>query len=288
MRWIYLAAAALVCSQSVAAETIERRAPADPRGEVQIGNTSGDVRVMGWDRAEVQATAQLSGSEQLEFARDGARTIIQIKAKGRGSTADLLVHVPRASSLTINTVSADQTISEVRGAQRLQAVSGSIVTEVWEEDLEAKTVSGEISVQGHGGAGLARLTTVSGDVRVVRTGRELDLNTVSGDMDVSLELLARGRIKTTNGDLDLIATLAPQARVDAESINGDLRFDLEGKLDAQFDIETFNGDIDNCFGPKARRTREFGPGLDLRFKEGEGSARLRIKTLNGDVEVCRK
>ena len=59
-------------------------------------------------------------------------------------------------------------------------------------------------------------------------------------------------------------------------------------MNAEFDIETFNGDIDNCFGPKSRRTREYAPGNELQFSEGAPGARVRIKTLNGGVEICKK
>ena len=83
--------------------------------------------------------------------------------------------------------------------------------------------------------------------------------------------------------------LARDARIDAEAINGDLRFILRGTVDAEFDIETFNGEIDNCFGPKPRRTREYGPGNELNFKRRRrATRRVRIKTLNGGVEVCKR
>jgi hypothetical protein len=80
--------------------------------------------------------------QRLDFKTSGARTTIEVVLpKGRsyqGST-DLVVQVPRNSSLVINTVSADQTIKDVRGMQRLQAVSGTIQTELWNEDLESRT-----------------------------------------------------------------------------------------------------------------------------------------------------
>jgi len=99
--------------------------------------------------------------------------------------------------------------------------------------------------------------------------------------------MTRGRIQTTNGDLRLQTALARDARLEAEAINGDLSFQLRQPIDAEFDIETFNGEIDNCFGPKSTRTSEFAPGNALRFKEGNGNARIRIKTLNGGVEICK-
>ena len=102
------------------------------------------------------------------------------------------------------------------------------------------------------------------------------------------ERLDRARIKTTNGNLELTAALGKQARVDAEAINGDLRFTLRGDIDAEFDIETFNGDIDNCFGPKSSRSREYGPGNELRFTQGKGNAQVRVKTMNGGVGICQR
>ncbi|MGH8176266.1 MAG: DUF4097 family beta strand repeat-containing protein [Steroidobacter sp.] len=274
------------------AEVIEKRAPADARGEVEIVNVAGDVRVLGWERAEVQVNADLgSGVERLEFKRNGPHTLVKVVLPGGRSSSgssDLVVRVPRDSAVAVKTVSADQTVQSVRGAQRLQSVSGNIMTENWDGEFEAKTVSGEIEVLGHGGDGPMRVTSVSGDVRLMDIGPELDLNTVTGDMDVRMDELTRVRIKTTNGDLELIGKLSPHGRIDAEAINGDLRFLLRGAIDAEFNIETFNGDIDNCFGPRSERTREFGPGNELRFTQGEGKAQVRIKTLNGGVEICKK
>jgi DUF4097 and DUF4098 domain-containing protein YvlB len=293
MRVAVTVAAALLLAQSASAEEIQKSAQADPRGEVVISNVAGEVRVTGWDRNEVHVSADLSDDNQrLEFRTSGARTTIEVMLpKGRsyhGST-DLVVQVPRNSSLTMTTVSADQTIKDVRGMQRLQAVSGMIQTELWNEDLELKNVSGEVSVRGHSGKGAMRVTTVSGGVRLDDVGPEMELNTVTGDMNVRVSELSKARIRTTNGDLELrAAKLTDDVRIDAEGINGDLRFRLPRTLDAEIDISTFNGEIDNCFGPEPHKTSEYGPGNALRFKEGNGDGRIRIKALNGTVEICNR
>ncbi len=185
-------------------------------------------------------------------------------------------------------MSADQIVEGVRGSQRLQAVSGSITTALGRGEFEAQTVSGDVDVSGGDGkAGSVRIVTVSGDVRLADAGPELDLETVSGDMRVGARALERVRIKTTNGDLQLNGPLGQRARLQAESINGDLRFDLLGAVNAEFELETFNGRIDNCFGPKPGRTRQFAPGQELRFTEGKGDASVRIKSLNGEIRLCR-
>jgi len=291
MRVAVTVAVALLLAQTARAEEIDKSAQADPRGEVFIGNVAGEVQVTGWDRNEVHVKADLSeGAERLDFKTSGARTTIEVvlpRGHSYQGSTDLVIQVPRNSSLVINTVSADQTIKDVRGTQRLQAVSGMIQTELWNEDMELKNVSGDVIVKGHDGKGVLRATSVSGGLRLEDIGPEMELNTVTGDMRVRVSELSKARIRTTNGDLELrAAKLTDDVRVDAEGINGDLRFRLPRQLDTEFDISTFNGDIDNCFGPKPHRTSEYGPGNALRFKEGNGDGRIRIKALNGTVEIC--
>lgn len=282
--WCFIATAS-------ADEIIEKTVPADPRGEVEIVNVTGEVQVRGWDRPEVQVHGDLgSGVERLDVSSSNKRTSIRVVIPGQrhsGGGTDLIVQVPRDSMLSINTVSAEQMVDNVRGVQRLQAVSGSITTSVWGEEFSIKTISGDVTVAGRKMASIAAVNTVSGDVLLSDIAGELTLETVTGDMQVTSPSLNRVRVRTTNGDLHLQTVLARDARLDAEAINGDLRFMLRQPIDAEFDIETFNGEIDNCFGPKSERTREFAPGNALRFKEGAGTGRVRIKTLNGGIEICK-
>src|SRR5512145_1178159 len=58
---------------------INKRAAADPAGQVEVSNTSGSVIVTGWDRREVEVTGELGeGSERLEFTTSGKLTRIKV------------------------------------------------------------------------------------------------------------------------------------------------------------------------------------------------------------------
>jgi len=286
-----LLAAVLLAPAAWADDRIERRAPADPEGEVTILNVSGELIVTGWDRAEVEVTGKLGrGVERLEFGSEGKRTIIRVEPSNRRDSkgsADLEIRVPAGSSLSTNTVSADQRIRNVRGLQRLQSVSGDVSTEAWTEEVEIRTVSGDVELDADGQSTLVNVTTVSGDAQLSNVAGEITINTVTGDFEVEAGRITRGRMRTTNGDLDLSATLAPEGRLDIETINGDLVIDFAGPVSAEFDIETFNGDIENCFGPEPVRTSKFAPGRELRFREGDGTGRVRIKSLNGGISFCK-
>ena len=274
------------------AEPIEKRAAADPKGEVEIVNVAGSVRVMGWNRAEVDVRGELEdNAERLDFSTQGTRTIIRVvlpRNRGNSDGSDLVVRIPEGSALTVNTISADQEIDGVKGAQRLQTVSGSIHSEGSGEDFQAKTISGDILVSATSGAkaALYTVTTVSGDLTLSKVSGEVDVETVSGDMNVEAGEVSRARVRTTNGDMALSMKLASNGRLDAETINGEVTLKILGTVDAEFDIHTFNGEIESCYGDEKVRSREHGPGHDLEFTRGAGSARVRVKTLNGGVDLC--
>jgi DUF4097 and DUF4098 domain-containing protein YvlB len=277
---------------ALAGTPINERKPADPAGQVEISNTAGSVVVTGWPRNEVEVTGTLGdGVERLEFVQSGQLTRVKVilpKRSSRVESTSLVLKVPSASSLSVNTVSADVRSQGVRGAQRLQSVSGDITTEAAAEDVECKTVSGNVTVNGTGQRGLLTVTTVSGDATIARVAGEVNGNTVSGNFTITAGDTTRSRLRSTSGDLGLKGRLVADARLDFESISGDVRLDLVGPVGAEFDVSSFNGEIRSCFGPKPVRTSEYAPGTELRFKEGQGAARVRIKTLNGDIGICNR
>ncbi len=277
---------------AIAGTPISQRAAADPAGQVEISNISGSVVVTGWDRNEIEVTGELGeGTEKLEFARAGQLTRVKVIMPKRSShveSTDLILKVPAGSSIAVNTVSADLRVEGVRGSQRLQSVSGDIRTGVDREDVECKTVSGNIRVTGAGQPSLTTVMTVSGDATLERLAGEVNGNTVSGDLTVAMGETSRSRLRSTSGDLVVKGRLADDARLDFESMSGDVGVDLEGPVNAEFDVSSFNGDISNCFGPKPMRTDEYAPGTELRFRQGTGGARVRVKTFNGDVRLCNK
>ena len=287
--WALLALAPVT---AFAGTAINQRAAADPAGQVEISNTAGTVTVTGWNRNEVEVTGELGdGSERLEFGTSGKVTRIKVilPKKSYGvDGSDLIVKMPAGSGLSVNTVSADIHVRGVQGEQRLQSVSADIGTEASTEDVECKTVSGDVTVAGTGKRGLLTITTVSGDATVTNAAGEINGNTVSGNFRLGLGETARSRLRSTSGDLTMASRPVADARFDIESISGDVRLDLAGPPNAEFDVSSLNGEIRNCMGPKPVRISEYGPGRELRFREGQGSARIRIKTLNGDISVCSK
>ena len=123
-----LAISLLCCAPIAPAGTpLNERRAADPAGTVEISNTAGSV--LG------------KGAQRLDFTQSGKVTRIKVvlPSSSRVEGTDLVVKIPAASALSVNTVSADIRATGVLGAQRLQAVSGDIDTEAAAEDIECKT-----------------------------------------------------------------------------------------------------------------------------------------------------
>ena len=285
----------LVCGTlamaGASAREVNESIAAAPDGHVEISNTAGSIEVQGWSKNVVEVTGDIGERvEELVLERDGDRVTVKVKVPRNSSSnisSDILVRVPEKSSIDVSGVSADIDVENVRGEQGLHTVSGDVETQAFGADIEAASVSGDVDIEGRGEDTDTQAGTVSGDVTLVRLGGEVTANAVSGDVTIEEGSFDRVAIETVNGDLTFLAELRKGGKLSVETVNGDVEIEFAGKISAEFDIDSFNGEIDNCFGPEARRTSKYAPGLELRFTEGDGDGSVSVSTLNGDINICR-
>jgi len=269
--------------------TFERQVAADPHGVVDISNVSGSVEVKGWDRAEVGVRAELgSGVERVDVSSERGHTIIKVvvASHSHGGDAELHVQVPKGSEVAVSAVSADVTSQGVLGMQRLNAVSGDVSAEIAGSDIEARTVSGNIRLKGHGQPARLLVSTVSGDVHVERGAGDFEGNTVSGTLTVSLDSARSVRWRSTSGDMRFTGKLTRGASFEASSVSGDLGVRASAEGGFEYEATSFSGDISNCFDVKSERTSKYGPGSRLQGTRGEGAGHVRLKTMSGDIQLC--
>lgn len=276
------------------ARTVEQQVAADPHGEVDVNNVAGSIEITGWDKPQVAVSADLaSNSQNIEVSSHTGRTSVRVTHGATGLNwfgnggARIVVHVPRASEVSISGVSADITSRGVAGGQHLQSVSGGIDAELGPGNNEAKSVSGEIRLKGSGGGtGSLHVTSVSGMVSVTNMAGDLDATTISGRLDAQLTSARSVRLHTTSGEIELTARLERGGTIEGETVSGDERIAASAAAGFQYEVRTFSGDIDDCFGQRAERTSEYGPGRRLDGTRGGGDGRVRLKSLSGDVSLC--
>jgi len=273
------------------AGTVDRTVAASPQGDVEISNVSGRVDVRGWDRNEVRVTGQYdNGVERVDVETSGSRVVVKVvlPRNSRDSDATLEVQVPKGSSVEVGAVSADVTSRGVLGTQRLKTVSGEISADISGDDSEVRSVSGDLTVRGSGKPLKLRASSVSGSLDLSNAAGSLDVVTVSGDAHVHMSEAKEIRARTTSGDLELVAKLTRDGRVDAEGVSGDLSLQLSSPGSLSLEIESFSGDITGCLADSVERVSKYGPGVRLNVRNVEAGPRVRAKTLSGDIEVCDK
>jgi len=237
---------------------IDETHKASPDGEVSVELLAGTVTVTGWDRDQVHITGSYdSDFEELEVDTDEGEISIEVdiddddnhRTIDRG--ADLTIRVPRGSQVEVEAISADITIDGVTGEVDLEVISGEIECSGGMEEISIECISGDIVVE------------TTGTLRVA------DIETVSGSIELS-------------------GALGKGARINVESVNGNVVLRLPSNTSADFEISTFNGSIRNDFGPQAEKTSKYLPASELSFSIGSGSARVTVEAFNGTVRLIEE
>ena len=289
---LVLAALTLAGTASAATRPVDRTAEFSETGYVEIYNTAGSIRVIAWDRAEIQLIGDIwTGVEELEFEVRGRRATIRIEVPRnarRVEDSDIIVYLPIASRIDVGGVSADVIIEGVTGDQELSTVSGDIVTGLWGRRLDAGTVSGDIEVDGMGNAGEVDIGTVSGEVTLRNGSGRVNAGAVSGEVRVTGNDFESVDLGAVSGDIVFEGSLLRGADLEAGVVSGNINIYLLGEVDASFEIETFSGDIHNNFGPEPSRTSRYAPGMELSFEVGDGSASVSLGSLSGEIVLRRR
>jgi hypothetical protein len=272
-----------------------RNVSADAR--IDVSNIKGAVTVSGWDKSEVQITGTL-GDGAKNLAVDGGADHLTIKvqppdkqgwfswgADSRMGDTTLDLKVPRNAELKIEVVSADVALSGVAGRLlTVNSVSGKLRLDSDAKEVEIDSVSGNIDLTGKAERG--HLETVSGNVRARGLGGQIKLETVSGDVDAENGDYREISAGTVSGDINLRGKPSKDARVDIETMSGDVHLYLPSDVSAHLRATTFSGSIRSDFGKVKEEER--GPGSSLDATIGANDARVTLQTFSGDIEVRRQ
>jgi DUF4097 and DUF4098 domain-containing protein YvlB len=279
----------LAAGAAVAQTTMDQRRPAAPDGLVEIENSAGAIRVIGWNRNEVAVSGTLGRrASGLEFSGDPHRTRIEVQAEGNPHAvhAELEVHVPAGSRLEIDSYAASITITDVTGAVKAETVNGSISMKGGSKEVNLQTVNGSVEVTSP--ANRVHAESVNGSVTVRDASGEVNASTVNGRLVVVGGTFQRARLETVSGSLRFEGDLAKKATLDAETVSGGVEVVLPAGVSADFSVSTFSGDIENELGPAAQKTSRYTTEKSLSFTTGAGGAKVSVQTLSGAIRLRKR
>jgi hypothetical protein len=205
-----------------------------PRGSIDVESVDGDettVVLEGDERELAEARVELverAGMDVLiveHRRRFGIEISIGSIGIGRGSLT-LRVRCPHGAAATLKTVSAESSVRGSVSSLELNTVSGDATIDAQVEgDAAIKSVSGDVRLAQV--AGSLRANLVSGDLQTGDVDGPVDVRTVSGDARVASVREGESRINSVSGDIELGIRSGSRLDVDASSVSGDLRSELE-------------------------------------------------------------
>ena len=296
---------------AVAGQKIDEQISVPANKRIFIDNQRGDIRVEGWDKAELKISGELDDKAQgyrLEVENDRIEFIVKMPRSqnygwNRGDGSELVIYMPNSSELElsgvnvnvvasklnngtdIDVVNGDITLNAIRGDISVETVNGNVSATNLTGDIRYETVNGEINDKNSNGT--LRFTAVNGDIKSTTSAEEVRLENVNGDIDFKLDKLKKLRISTVNGESEVhINQLMKGAQISYESVSGDVEFFFSDELSAQFEIEAHaNGKIVNELSNDKVKKAKYGPSSELEFSINGGDADIEIDTISGRVEL---
>ncbi len=288
-----LLAFVLLAPATLAQVQIDKRRPAPAEAEIGIQNDFGTITVIGWEQNEVQVTGVLApGAEGLEF--DGGEGEIWISVENPESwlygldddteyKSRIEVHVPRGSSLRVESLNATIIVTDVNGELELATSNGAINVSGDPYSVDAESMTGDIDIQARSAE--VEVESISGLVKVRGATREVTVRTLSGDIDVAGEKLAGVQLESTTGNVLLAATLTDEGEIELETFSGNVVLALTPGVKARFEILTFAGEINSELGPKPGRDGRFDPYKKLTFSTGFNDYTISVETYDGNIQL---
>jgi DUF4097 and DUF4098 domain-containing protein YvlB len=259
---IFLCAGALLAQDNNERATVPLRDPSRP-ARVHVRLMMGGITVKGADIKDVLVEAHTRGGEVRErrqaMRADGMKrlelpgnagldvteedNVVTIKTSAMNRASDLVVTVPRHSSLQLKCMN-----------------DGDIYVEQVDGEIDANNLNGKVTLRNVSGSVLAHSLNgaVTATMDRIDSGKPMSFSTLNGDIDVTLPdtLKANVRMKTDNGEIysdfevKLLAGTSMEGGNSGRQPDGSyhLRFDhaLRGTINGggpEFQFTSFNGQI---------------------------------------------
>ena len=222
-------------------------------------------------------------------ASDDSRSSRTSRTASRRSDGTLELDLPRSVRLVISTASADVDVSGIDGDVEIRTTSGDIGLSDIGGRLTLETLSGDVRLSGRSGS--ARVTTMSGDITLRGVRDDVNVHTTSGDVVLGMERAARVDVESISGDVTFDGNTTDDARLHLTTHSGDVTLRLPERASGSIDLATFNGDMTatgtlTLMPSSLTSSRNDRP--VRRYEIGGGGAtRFTISTFNGDVRVVR-
>lgn len=189
-----------------------------------------------------------------------------------GISADITISGTKSKLLTAKTISGDVDYKAESESAELSSISGDVEFSSKGKNISVETTSGDIIYDEHD------------DLNAIQT---LQAKSISGDIAIEGSLtIENGQFHTTSGDIELQANIKDPGSINIKSLSGEIELTVPPTIPALFEVSSFSGEIDDrLFNKTAKETSDYTPEKKLRFGQGKESIRITIESFSGDISL---
>ena len=298
-------------------ERFSRKVKIGRDGRFTLSNISGDITITAaaGDEVSIDAVKRTRGDRselarvQITVDERGGRVDVRTEHEqnrrdrdGRSDhvSVDYTVAVPASAAVDLHSISGTIKASGIHGSLRSETISGDVtITDAPRLEV-AKTVSGNVSLNGITTDGDLTASSVSGNVRAKGLkARGIDLGIISGDISVSDVTCDRLGVKSVSGNVEYTGGIAKGGRYEINAHSGTVRLLLANPAGFELNANSFSGSIRSELpltigGDSASRNgmprgrRDTINNHAMRATFGDGSATLVVRTFSGDIIIARR
>ena len=282
---VFLAAVAISAPMAGAQDSVLRARALDDTASVKMYNPAGSVRLVGWDRDSIVVRGHVARGEHFYLSGDahGVKLGIRDRADDRpAGRSDLVIYLPRRSQLSVKTVSADISGSDVWGW--FYSVSGSIhLSGAATTSIEAQTMSGELDLDVT--APWVHAQTGDGHLLLRGMPQDADVSTIAGTLDVATPAILRGRFTSVTGDIHYAGASPAGGILEFSNHSGAVDLLLPRSVAGVFDLSTITGQIVNGLTQVRPVSERAGRGQTLKLNLGRDGGRVTVRTFKGTIRL---
>lgn len=273
-----LAGAVLFTPDIALAGPVDEKKAASSSGSVQITTVATDIEVLGTKKKEVSVSGDIVKGATLEFESRKSSTVIEVKPpKGHSEgKGALVVRVPEGSEVHVKTVAGHLRMSAIDGSAELESVSGNVTVDGSPRELSAVSVSGNLFVVAASKRTFAK--SVSGKVHVSGSRGKLEASSVSGRLEIDNAKVSKAQLATVSGSITFAGALLEDGPHEIKSHAGKITLKLPPKQPVIIDASSFSGTIRDKIGDERARGK-------ARISIGKGGPRVKVRSFSGGIVI---
>jgi len=275
--------------------------PISELGQLEMNTDDAVVTIKGSDRTDVsikvyrKVTGKQLGNKKFDFnvdASDGNIKITDHEYKDSNTKISIQwnsetiytidIEVPRSVNLDLVGDDDDYNISSISGNLALTVEDGSTeIRNFTGESIDIEIEDGDIDIQDANCS--IELTIEDGDFQAKNSDfKKLNIKTEDGDISMRGSKIFDGRIRSSDGDIDLDIALSPETRLDIRTDDGNVDLNTRGP-GGKYEVTFEDGDVD--FSKQQFNTvKETRNSYQLASKS-EGNVDIIIDVEDGDVDL---